>query len=172
MYTTRVTREDMALARRILYPLVTEPDRFPIRFTVDGRVYRGIPSCHAAVSASFPDSRMAERTFSGMIPGTGLEISAVCREYRDHPAAEWTVYIRNAGAGDSPLITDFYGMDCILPGERPVVAASNGDTCDEDLYRETRIDLSRESPFSQHPDGGRGSDCAWPYSRVSCGDVG
>ncbi|MBQ1317758.1 MAG: alpha-galactosidase [Lachnospiraceae bacterium] len=172
MYTTKVTSEDMALARTVLYPWVMDPAALPIRFTLGGCVYRGIPEGCRTECGRIPDSRIMERTYSGMIPGTDLEVSAVCRVYMDHPVVEWTAYIRNTGSADSAVITDFYGMDGILPGEGPVITASNGDTCEEDLYTERHIDLTSEKVFSQHPDGGRGSDCAWPYSRVTCADKG
>ena len=104
--------------------------------------------------------------------GNGLQIRCEARIDEVFPVVDWTVWIENTGTENTPLITGFTGFHGFLPGENPVITASNGDTTDRNLYTETEISLSEEKRFIQKPDGGRGSDCALPYYRVMCGNSG
>ena len=38
-------------------------------------------------------------------PKTGLEVSAETIEYRDFPALDWTLYFKNGGSSNTPIIS-------------------------------------------------------------------
>ena len=44
-------------------------------------------------------------------PETGLEVRCVAVEYRDFPTVEWTLYFKNTGAQDTPIIADIQALD-------------------------------------------------------------
>ena len=44
-------------------------------------------------------------------PRTGLEIRCVAVAYRDFPTVEWTVYFRNTGAVDTPILAGIQALD-------------------------------------------------------------
>jgi len=50
-------------------------------------------------------------------PKTGLELRCVGVEYRDFPTVEWTLYFKNTGDKDTPILSDIQALDIQL--ERP-----------------------------------------------------
>jgi alpha-galactosidase len=48
-------------------------------------------------------------------PQTGLECHCEIRVYTDYPAVEWVAYFRNAGAADTPILSDILPLDVLLP---------------------------------------------------------
>ena len=44
-------------------------------------------------------------------PKTGLEVRFVGVEYHDFPTVEWTVFFKNTGAADSPILENIQMLD-------------------------------------------------------------
>ena len=48
-----------------------------------------------------------------------LSVKCVAVRYQDYPSLEWTVYLKNVGTGDTPLIEQFRAIDVSLPCPPP-----------------------------------------------------
>ncbi len=57
------------------------------------------------------DSQRLESVVCFADPQTGLEVRCVAVSYRDFPTVEWTVYFKNNGMGDTPIIAGIQALD-------------------------------------------------------------
>ena len=57
------------------------------------------------------DANRVQRTSTYADPATGLEVRCVAVAYHDFPTVEWTVYFRNAGQSDTPLLENIQALD-------------------------------------------------------------
>jgi alpha-galactosidase len=57
------------------------------------------------------DEDRTERTLAYSDPATGLIVRCVAVEYHDFPTVEWTLYLRNDGTADSPILEDIRSLD-------------------------------------------------------------
>ena len=75
---------------------------------------------------------------------TGLEVRCVSVEYWDYPVVEWTVYIKNAGTTNTPILKDIQGLDAAFQrgseGEF-VLNGIKGDFCTADSYEPYQLQL-------------------------------
>ncbi len=65
-------------------------------------------------------------------PATGLEVKLVATAFAEYPAIEWTVYFRNAGAANTPILSDIQAIDSGLPlsrDKKAVVHYAMGSEC-------------------------------------------
>lgn len=124
------------------------------------------------------DAHRTQHTFSWTDPKTGLEVRCAAMEYADYPAAEWTVYFKNTGASNTPILQGIQGGD--LRFERAAVVypgftlhGNKGDVFD---YSQSAGARESFAPFEQpllwgqasgtrrfSPSGGRPTNGAWPY---------
>ncbi len=96
-------------------------------------------------------------------------------EYEDCPTLEWTVYFRNTGSNDTPVISDIQALETTFErradGEFTLHHWAGSQATPDD-YRpfDTRLGPRTEKRFASS--GGRGSDGAWPYFNVDWGGEG
>lgn len=57
------------------------------------------------------DSQRTEQTLTYRDPSTGLVVRCVGMEYHDFPSVEWTVYLKNTGTTDTPIIQNLQALD-------------------------------------------------------------
>ena len=57
------------------------------------------------------DAQRRERTLTWMDATTGLQVGLVSTEYVSFPVVEWTVWIKNNGKTDTPLIENIQGLN-------------------------------------------------------------
>jgi alpha-galactosidase len=57
------------------------------------------------------DANRIRRTTSWTDPKTGLEVRCVSVEYSDFPTVEWTVYFKNTGNQDTPILEKIQAID-------------------------------------------------------------
>lgn len=173
MFTNDTTAEDMERIRACVWGFLQNANDLPVACTIGSRAFRGIPQNFAPrIEKRFIDSNLIEYTLIGTDNETGIEVRAECLEYLDFPVVEWTLWMTNTSATNTPVISELFGMNGFLPGTNPVVIHNNGDTTSPDLYTDKCTALRDVTRFSQHPDGGRASDCALPYYRVLCDGFG
>ena len=60
------------------------------------------------------DSQRTEHTQIYKDSKTGLEVHFVGVEYHDFPAVEWTLYFKNTGAADTPILENIQALDTTL----------------------------------------------------------
>jgi alpha-galactosidase len=68
------------------------------------------------------DDHRTRHTLTYTDPKTKLELRCVGVEYNDYPTVEWTLYFKNAGNKDTPILSDIQALDIQI--ERPAGASS------------------------------------------------
>ena len=72
-----------------------------------------------------PDAHRTRRTQTYTDPNTGLVVRCVAVEYRDYPTVEWTLFFKNTGPADTPILEDIQALDLH-------VRSGNGTGSDQD----------------------------------------
>jgi len=103
-------------------------------------------------------------------PKSSLEVRSVAVRYGDFPVVEWTVYLKNIGRSDTPIIEDIQALDTEFqrnPGISEFVLNGNkGDFWAADSYEPFRRNLTAKSEQKFSPgDSGKssGGPTGWPY---------
>jgi alpha-galactosidase len=108
-------------------------------------------------------------------PKTGLVVRSAAVEYADFPTVEWTLYFKNTGGADSPILEGIQALDLRLDhgaqGEF-VLDHHRGDSCTPDSYQPLETVLAPKSEQRFAPDGGRPTNGRWPYFRIRRGGGG
>ena len=102
---------------------------------------------------------------------TGLEVRCVGVEYADYPAIEWTVYFKNTGTNDTPILEDIQGLDTTLQRTNDgefVLHTSKGDWEVAEGYAPYQYTLGPEAIKRFAPIDGRPTNGpkGWPYYNV------
>ncbi len=147
------------------------PDGSPLAFAFDGK-----PS--AELLADWPqttnvkklDDRRIQRTHTWTDPKTRLEVRCVSVEYSDYPVVEWTVYFRNAGSDDTPILERIEALDARW--QRPdggefVLHGIQGDQCSPRSYEPYEQTLGPNAQKAFAPSGGRPTNGSFPYYNVA-----
>lgn len=154
-------------------------DALPFSFTFGGRG-------SAELLAAWPgrierrkiDAARREITRTWQDPATGLQIRYVAIEYNDYPVVEWTVYCKNTGTNDTPILENVQGLDVSFERSAKgefVLHTIKGDYCTSDSYEPIARTLSAGSVTKFAPAGsGKSSDGpeGWPYDNVQFSDGG
>jgi alpha-galactosidase len=101
---------------------------------------------------------------------TGLEVRCVAVQYADFPVVEWTVYFKNAGREDTPMLADVQAIDTRIERAKDgeyLLKYNKGDTCAPDLYEPLQQVLSPNAKLRLAPAGGRGTNHAFPYYNLT-----
>lgn len=111
-------------------------------------------------------------------PETGLEVRCVAVEYLDFPTVEWTLYFKNTGAADTPIIADIQALDAWFqrfsdelyarfarPGEF-VLHHHTGSICAPNDYEPHAAVLRPNETKQIASSGGRGSNGEFPYFNI------
>jgi alpha-galactosidase len=92
----------------------------PISFTYDGRSSGELMSGWSVRHTQRDlDARRQERVIAHTDPKTGLEVRVVAVSYRDFPTVEWTVYLKNTGTADTPIIANLQALDTVWERQGP-----------------------------------------------------
>lgn len=86
--------------------------------------------------------------------------------YEDFATCEWTVYIKNNGSENSPVVKDFYGADCNLNMGKAELYVSYGSKPEADDF-ELHKTAVNSCPMNFSANGGR-NDSFLPYFNL-CG---
>ncbi len=121
------------------------------------------------------DPNRTETTTRWTDPKTGPEVRWVTVDYHDFPTVEWTLYFKNAGAVDAPVLSTIQALDVRLPRGNaglPVLHYVEGGYCGPQAYKPHEMVFSRENHEISLNPGGRGSDRWMPYFNLEIGDGG
>jgi alpha-galactosidase len=116
------------------------------------------------------DANRVQRTATWTDPKTGLEMRCASVEYRDYPVVEWTVYFRNRGNADTPILQDIRALDVRIekpPGGDFILRGCKGDDCTPDSYQPYAMTLGPGESRSFIPPGGRPTEVAFPYYNLT-----
>lgn len=121
------------------------------------------------------DGQRTATTLTWKDPETGLEIRWAGLEYRDFNTVEWTVYLKNTSDTATPIIEQLRGIDTALehgPGTDFVLHHNRGDNLKPTAYEPLVTPLGPDEAFHSAPEGGRGTNFAYPYFNLRAGDEG
>ena len=142
----------------------------PFSFTFDGKPSAGLLKSWAVKrTARRLDAHRAERSLVWTDPQTGLQVRCVAVEYRDYPVVEWTLYFKNTGSNDTPILSDIQSLDLQIrrqSGAEFVLHHHTGDNCTADSYEPHQSLLGTNSTQRFAPAGGRPTTGAFPYFNV------
>ena len=144
-------------------------------------VYGGKPS--ADLLASWPnridekklDRSRTLRTHTWTDTGSGLEVRCEALEYADFPVVEWTVYFKNNGKADTPIIEAIQALDVDLRrknGPEFLLHHQRGDFNTPDSYQPFTEVLFQNTTRIFAPVGGRPTNSAFPYYNLQTPDGG
>jgi alpha-galactosidase len=105
---------------------------------------------------------------------TGLEVRCVTVVYSDFPVIESTLYFKNTGKADTPMLKDIKALDVGVGAEdgKAVLHYNRGTIVKADDFQPLTAELAVGKPLVLTPNGGRSSGGIWPYFNLQCGDRG
>jgi alpha-galactosidase len=121
------------------------------------------------------DEARTERTITWTDKPTGLVLRCVAIEYAAFPMVEWTLYFKNTGAQDTPILSDILALDTGFrrgPQGEFLLHHHAGSPATMDDYRPYQTPLRPKTSLRMATAGGRGSDACWPYFNVDWGAEG
>ena len=102
------------------------PDSF-LSFTYDGKPSAELlKTWELKRAARKLDENRTEHTLTYSDPKTGLVVRCVGIEYRDYPCVEWTLYFKNTGDKDTPILSDIQALDLQLE-RKPAAGGDKGE---------------------------------------------
>lgn len=148
----------------------------PFSFVFAGRPSSQVLSGWSKQSATRRlDARRTQRTTVWTDPVSKVQVRCVAIVYKDFPAAEWTVYVRNAGSKDSPIIERLQALDGELPklGSGDFVLHHNvGSPASRSDYMPLETPLPIGAVKRIGAAGGRPTNSDLSYFNLSSGDAG
>jgi alpha-galactosidase len=121
------------------------------------------------------DDTRTERTLTYTDPKTGLVVRCVGIEYGDFPTVEWTLYFKNTGAADTPIIAGIQAIDANFPhpaGGEFTLHCTKGDVTAIDSFQPLVETLGPKALKQIAPSGGRPTQGANPFWNINGGDKG
>ncbi len=113
------TPEEMTLAQEWLKKyLDPESTVFPFSFIYKGQNSADLlPSWKTTCTTQKLDEFRTQHILIYTDPQTGLEVRCLALQYHDFPTVEWTIYFRNTGSQDTPILSKIKSVD--IQAERP-----------------------------------------------------
>lgn len=144
-------------------------------------VYGAVPS--SSLFATWPmkvwdrrvDDRRRERMITWSDAKTGLDVRCVAVTYSDFPVVEWTVYFRNNGQENTPVIENIEGLRTTFERSKDaefVLHQNRGDSNIAESYQPSSGTLLPNTTEVAHPVGGRPTDTGFPYFNLQAPDGG
>jgi alpha-galactosidase len=163
--------KDMKLKNRWVsrYLLKRGPGTPPFAFAYGGQPSGGLLNAWPRrIRTERIDNARTRHMLSWNDAKTGLEVRCVAVEYADFPVVEWTLYFRNTGAGDTPILSDIRAMDVVVRRDASgefVLHRTVGDG-GADIYKPDPVILGPGQAKTFAPGGGRPSSGEFPYFNV------
>jgi alpha-galactosidase len=140
---------------------------FPWSFNYDGRSSADWVRRWKFQRTSCPlDTNRTEHTLRATDPETGLELRCVAVLYRDFPTIEWTLYFKNAGPADTPILSDIQALDTSFmrrAGSEFVLHHNVGSPCQPNDYQPLETPLGPNAGKRISAAGGRPTNSDWSY---------
>ncbi|MHB1767749.1 MAG: alpha-galactosidase [Phycisphaerae bacterium] len=164
-----VSPRDMALKDKwVRRNLLTATKLPPFSFTCGGQTSSVLlPTWTRVETGKILDRNRTEHVVTWST--TGLRVTCVVVEYNDYPVAEWTVYVKNTGSTDTPILQDIQGLDTRFQrrnGSEFVLHGIKGDFTTADSYEPYQIALGPNvTETFGPPESGKSSEGpkGWPY---------
>lgn len=149
-------------------PYTTDPF---FSFTYGGRSSSDLlPQWELKRASHKPDEARTQHDLTYTDPETGLLVRCVGIEYRDSPTIEWTLYFKNTGAADTPILADILAIDSRFgcPAMADFTLHHNkGDNCTPDSYEPLVDTLVPNADLRFANTGGRPTQIGFPYFNLA-----
>jgi len=112
------------------------------------------------------DGSRVERTLTYTDPKTGLVVKCVAVEYLDFPTVEWTVYFKNTGSTDTPIISEIRALDARFEAKEKgdfVLHHHSGTLVTARDFEPHETPLKPKDTLRFAPPGGRPLGVVFPY---------
>lgn len=151
-------------------PALLEAGTPPFSFTYDGHPSSELLSSWtcARTSSVLDDTRM-QYVVTYTDPKTGIELRCAAIEYLDFPTVEWTLYFKNTGAKETPILEKIQALD--LGMERGdtgefVLHHNTGSPANGSDYGPIDTKLAPKSSTRIGAAGGRPTNSDWSYFNI------
>ena len=167
------TTEEMALAKEwVAANLGAETKALPFSFTYDGK------RCGARWSKDMLEKWKIERssrelddhrtqtTIIYTDTQTALEVRCVLVEYNDFPTVEWTLYFKNTGTENTPILSEIQPLKTTLTrgGKGEYLLHCNmGDTLSPTTFQPFVRSMPANAEYVVASQGGKPTSIAFPY---------
>ena len=154
-------------------PVSTDP---PFTFQYDGQPSAEVLKTWEVTRSSRElDARRFEHTITYRDKVTGLQVRCAAVEYRDFPTVEWTVYFKNTGQADTPILSDIQALDLVR--QRPsrgelLLHHFTGSPCLANDFEPFETTLKPGAAKRITAAGGRPSNSDLPYFNLAWPDEG
>ncbi len=112
------------------------------------------------------DAHRTQHTLTYTDPRTALVVRCVGVAWKAYPTVEWTLYFKNGGQTDTPILESLQAMDTVFErgseGEF-LLHHHIGDKCTLDSFAPVQTVLGPNASKRFVPAGGRPSNGEWPY---------
>ncbi|MCL5098909.1 MAG: alpha-galactosidase [Candidatus Omnitrophica bacterium] len=138
--------------------------------------YNGQPSAKLIEGWSVKKTQLdldAQRTQTTLVctdPQTGLVVRCVRVEYQDFPTVEWTLYFKNEGATDTPILSDIEALDARLERsgkDEFMLHHQTGALATIDDFQPFETALPPRETKRITTSGGRSSNSNLPYFNIA-----
>ena len=113
-----------------------------------------------------------ERTVTFNDLKTGLEIRCMVVEYNDFPTVEWTLYFKNTGAEDTPILSNVQALDIRLQRDSAtefLLHHATGSPANLTDFAPHQTLLPQNAVKRFQGEGGRPTSADWPYFNLEDG---
>ena len=120
------------------------------------------------------DENRTRQTITFTDPAYGLKVRIEAIVYRDFPAVEWVLYLKNTGKDETPILENIMPLDdsILLSQDTPILHYSKGATCCIDDFAPVEQEIKVESCIHLQPGGGRSSSEVMPFFNIDLGSKG
>ncbi|MGE5293606.1 MAG: alpha-galactosidase, partial [Solirubrobacterales bacterium] len=151
----------------------TEP---PFSFVYDGKPSSDLlKTWQFSRNARKLDSQRTQHTLVYTDPKTGLQVRCVLVAYNDFPTAEWTLYFKNTGSADTPIIEKIQALDIQVDrnDDREFLLHHNvGSPANGNDYGPLETPLGPGVRKHLGGSGGRPTNTDWSYFNLEWGGEG
>ncbi|MHB1459298.1 MAG: NPCBM/NEW2 domain-containing protein [Armatimonadota bacterium] len=121
------------------------------------------------------DVKRKERAQIYTDPDTGLEMRIVIIQYNDYPTVEWTVYFKNTGKQDTPILEGILPLDMRISKrdqDEFILHHNVGTPYSPEDYKPLETKLEPNSKLFIGAAGGRPMNTDMPYFNLQWGKMG
>ncbi|HEX2974275.1 MAG TPA: NPCBM/NEW2 domain-containing protein, partial [Tepidisphaeraceae bacterium] len=121
------------------------------------------------------DSARSRSTLTYTDPQTGLQVRCVLVEYSDFPAVEWTLYFKNTGTQDTPILEDIRSLDAgfaLNQREEFLLHHFVGSPCTDHDYEPLQTPFGVNTHKRIATNGGRPTNSDMPCFNLETGHGG
>jgi alpha-galactosidase len=151
----------------------TEP---PFSFTYGGRPFAELrETWQVDRQVEKLDRQRTRHTATYADPKSGLELRCVAVEYHDFPTVEWTLYFKNTGKAETPILADIQALDLTLyrgTGGEFLLHHAVGSPANGRDYGPLETPLGPGASKRITAAGGRPTNSDWSYFNLQWADEG